>query len=238
MAGAGYYLGTGCACAQNIIGCFPADPQGVLRQTTGGFMFSGPSDTIIKPDSGDKDLDYALAIALQNLRALFDVKPSFGFFDDQFYPEGNALATDRKLMSQTAGGTIIFGHKLLKELMKRSDPGAAVLAVCAHEFGHIVSYELKIFDQLVPDKSMPLRGEQYADYLAGFFAGTRKLIRRTFPAIDFLRTLGSMAGGHHGTKEQREQAVYKGFQNAYDDKMPISKGVFEGLEWAKTRPVA
>ena len=41
-------------------------------------------------------------------------------------------------------GTVLFGVRLLRKLMNdfaNDNPDAAVAAVCAHEFGHIVQYQ-------------------------------------------------------------------------------------------------
>lgn len=237
-AGASYSLGTGCACAQTLLGCYPADPDDLLQHTQDGFAFARNSASI-QPGSGDADLDRALQYALTTLRTVFAVTPGFGFIDDsRFGPDGNAGATAKRLMPEGVDGTIVFGRGMLSNLMKVADPGAAIVAVCAHEFGHILAYRLSLHDQLVPHGSQPLRGEQYADYMAGFFAGQRKLLTPTYPAIKFLETLGAMAGGHHGTKEQREEAVYEGYKDAHDNKLTMSQGAHRGFDWASKRPVA
>ncbi|MGN7293300.1 hypothetical protein [Rhizobium sp. SAFR-030] len=232
-----YGLRVGCACAQQTIGCFAVDPTAVLKRTFKQFSFSGPAlSIVIKPDSGDSDLDRALVFALKSLRTTFSVSPSFGFFDDSAFGQPNAIATPHKRDGESSDGNIIFGQNMLKDLMRYRDPGAAVLAVCAHEFGHIVSYKLNLMKELNPNETQPLRAEQYADYMAGFFAGQKKLQIPSYPAYDFLETLGNLAGGDHGTKEQRQEAVYEGYKDAHDQKMTMAEGVYRGSDWAKQRP--
>lgn len=232
-------LGTYCACAGQVIGCFAVNPSELFHKTFRRFSFSNdPKEIEISPDSGDPDLDQALTFALKTLRTSFNVSPSFGFFDDKLLVgDANSAASPETLGEEKGQGSVIFGQAMLKKLMTYKDPGAAVLAVCAHEFGHIVSFQLNLFDELVPDPSQPFRGEQYADYMAGFFAGQRKLLHSEYPAYDFLKTLGSLAGGHHGTEEQRQEAVYQGYTDAYDARLAMAVGVYRGAEWAKQRPV-
>ncbi len=105
--------------------------------------------------------------------------PGFAYFDDS--AGMNAHATTRQLLSRS-DGTVLFGRRLLDTLLaRREHPDVAVSAVCAHEFGHIAQYKIGIHKQLREGEETVKRLELHADFLAGYFAGCRKLREgRTF----------------------------------------------------------
>src|SRR5690606_8445367 len=99
--------------------------------------FHAITDRLIST-TGDKDFDRALGRALVRLSALFGERPGFGFVDDSGAP--NAYASRETKVSGT-WGTVLFGQTLFHELLNRHDDrGIAVLAVAAHEFGHIAQF--------------------------------------------------------------------------------------------------
>jgi predicted metalloprotease len=70
--------------------------------------------------------------------------------------------------------------------------------------------------QLSPaSTTSPFRAEQFADYMAGYYAGRRKLDDSDFPAVIFAHTTSLYGGGDHGTADQRGNAVQEGFLCAY-----------------------
>lgn len=226
-----YHLVCGCGWAQSTpAGCEVADPRSLADGNMSTFAFA--ADNVVRK-SGIAHLDDDLAFALKTIRTTFSVNPGFVFYNDGQI--ANATVS-KEAMVEGSKGTVLFGLKLLKDLLGKPDGDAAVVAVCAHEFAHILAYDLGLHDQLAPNLSRPLRGEQHADYLAGFFAGQRKLIHSDYPAIVFLQTLRSMAGGNHGTEDQRAEAVWMGFQAAHDQKLSFEDGIQKGFEWAMKRP--
>ncbi|WP_433965180.1 hypothetical protein [Tunturiibacter gelidiferens] len=128
----------------------------------------------------------------------------------------------------------MLGLKLLKELLALPEhPDAAVVAVCAHEFAHIVSYSNGYISQLTPTpQSSPFRAEQFADYMAGYFAGRRKLDRPDFPAAVFATTTGMYGGYTHGNAKQRGDAVQEGFLCAYRRKLEPQAAIKRALQFA------
>jgi hypothetical protein len=189
----------------------------------------------IEPRSGDPLLDRALVQSLAMMTRVFNVLPGFGFYDD--YDGMNAKATSRQLLGQT-DGTVLFGFRLLEDMLKIPvHPDAAVVAVCAHEFGHILSYKTGQIRDLAPDRSpnSTYRGEQYADYMAGYFAGNRKKNRPDFPAVVFANTQRSFGGGSHGSGVQRGDAVLEGFKASYQRNLDISSAISECFSYCMSR---
>jgi len=226
-----FLCGCGVSHAQTFNGCFVSDPDAdkLFEKSDGGVAFATGNEEL-RQTSGDKILDRALARALTTLSRSFSVLPGFAFYDDSSNP--NALATDKNLLENT-DGTVLFGEKFLESYLSLpSDRDAAIVSICAHEFAHIVAYKTLLYGQLVPDISQPFRGEQHADYLAGFFAGQRKLLTPTYPAIIFLTTLKGLAGGKHGTKKQRERAVAEGFKAGFVQGADFNDGIQSGFEFA------
>ena len=177
----------------------------------------------IEPRSGNSNLDRALAQSLGMLSRTFDVLPGFAYYHDDDSP--NARAMTDALLNRT-DGTVIFGLNMLRLLLQRpQNPDACVVAVCAHEYGHIISYKNGMINQLDPTRSQPFRAEQFADYIAGFFAGTRKRQRPSFPAVAFAttqRSFGGMTRGSHGTGAERGEAVQRGFLDAFQRRLKSS----------------
>jgi len=167
---------------------------------------------------------------------MFDVLPGFAYYNDAGQP--NARATSQPLLDRT-DGTVLFGLSLLSSLLARPQHGdASVVAVCAHEFGHIVSYKNGLISRLAPNPMQPFRAEQYADYIAGFFAGKRKRERPSFPAVAFATTQRSFGGpvrGSHGTGVERGQAVEQGFLDAYTKNLTPAEGMRAGFDFAMSR---
>ncbi len=186
----------------------------------------------LEPRSGNPDLDYALAQALANLSELFGVLPGFCYYDDSGSP--NALATSDQLLDRT-DGTVMMGLSFLGEMLRMPErPDASIVAVCAHEFGHIVSYKTGLINQLKGGGGV-FRSEQFADYMAGYFAGTRKLLRPDYPAVVFASTQNYFGGGDHGSSSQRGEAVQAGFMAAYQRKLGMQDATQAGLQFCLGR---
>ena len=230
-------LGSTCcarhAAATTGTGCWIPEGQAqqyfnrVQGQTT---MFE-TGEEHLEPRSGNRDLDRALAQALARMSNLFGVLPGFCYYQDGSRP--NALATRDRLLDRT-DGTVMFGLSFLRELLRKPDrPDASIVAVCAHEYGHIVSYKYGQIDQLRTGGTF--RVEQFADYFAGYYAGNRKLEHPDFPAVVFATTQRAFGGGDHGTGEQRGEAVQAGFLAAYQQRLSPEQARDAGLAFCMSR---
>jgi hypothetical protein len=114
--------------------------------------------------SGVVGLEAALVKTLDMLSSMFGILPGFAYFHEKGEP--NAKATSVDLLKDRPDGTVLLGLKLLHSLLALPEHAdAAVVAVCAHEFAHIVSYSNGYISQLTPNSgSSPFRAEQFADY--------------------------------------------------------------------------
>jgi hypothetical protein len=187
----------------------------------------------IEPRSGNRELDKALVQSLARLTGMLGILPGFAYFDDASGP--NAFATTERILGNT-DGSVLFGLKLLEMCLKRPTHGdASIVAICAHEYGHILSYKNGMMDKLSPANSGDegtFRAEQFADFVAGYYAGTRKRANPSYPAVAFATTQLSFGGGDHGTGEQRGEAVQEGFLAAYDKGLAPEPAFERGLEFS------
>lgn len=187
----------------------------------------------MEPRSGQPQLDRALAQSLAKISSLFGVLPAFTYYDDTGSP--NARATDETMLNRT-DGTVLFGLQFLSQLLANSpQPNAAIVAVCAHEFGHILSYKNRMIAQLNPNPNQPFRGEQFADFMAGYYAGHRKLQVPDYPAVAFATTQRSFGGGDHGSGQQRGEAVEAGFLAAHSQKLNLNDAANAALNFCLAR---
>lgn len=197
---------------------------------------TNPLDDEIIARSGIEGLDLALLQTLVRLSNLFGVLPGFVFYREPGQP--NAKATNRDLTGSRPDGTVMLGIKLVRELLALElHPDAAVVAVCAHEFAHILSYSNGMIDRLRPTGASQLRAEQFADYMAGYFAGRRRLDKPDFPAVVFATTTQMYGGSTHGTPDQRSSAVQEGYLSAYLRHLEPQAATVRALDYALAIPV-
>lgn len=195
---------------------------------------SGP----ISNGSGDKDLDRALAHTLGRLSDDFGILPGFAFFSG--VESRNAFASKSRRLRR-ADGTILFGTNLLRELLAIPDiRETGVAAVCAHEFGHILQYKLGLDRRLVGSDGRVKRLELHADFMAGYFAGTRKRENHSYPAVVFANTQDKFGDSqfsdtnHHGTPAERGAAVVQGYHAAHSNNLGFTDAVSAGVRYVET----
>ena len=218
-------------------GCYvPPEQAPTLFSRAGAAYLYQTGAEHIEPNSGDPKLDRALAQSLARLSRTWNVLPGFAYFREP--KENNALATERPLLERS-DGTVLLGLGMLAELLQlREHRDAAIVSVCAHEFAHVVQFKTGLIKKLAPDKTQPFRAEQHADYLAGFYAGLRRLEYPDYPAVVFATTqrrYGGTARGTHGTARERGEAVEEGFKAAYQRRVSPQDGVIEGFNFAMSR---
>jgi len=203
--------------APGALGCLLAAGEiEAIEEREGGLTMGAITDRVVNT-TGDAALDRALGMALVRLARTFGERPGFGFFDDRGRP--NAYAS-RETKVPGTWGTVVYGQTLFADLMRRnSDKGMAVLAVAAHEFGHIAQYRRGVDGRLRGGAPTVKRIELHADFLSGYFLGLRKredsrisvwAAGKTFYEIgdyDFNNE------GHHGTPDERVAAAEAGFKH-------------------------
>jgi len=186
----------------------------------------------IAAKSGNRDFDYAAAQTLSKLTDIFGVLPAFLYFKKN---SGNAYATPGKFFNGT-DGTILFGRDLLFDIFKTGEsPEAIFSGICAHEFAHILQFKKGI--DINRGNPTVKKSELHADFLAGYFAGYRKLENKNFPAAVIAVAHGKLGDynynnpNHHGTPEERSQAIVEGFESSYRRGVKINDAFNEGLEF-------
>lgn len=206
----------------------------ILARSSTQQLYASGNEAIVA-SSGDRHFDYALAQTLSRLTDTLQVLPGFAYYDD--YDGKNALATT-KIRLARADGTVLFGTRLLKETLQELEyPDVAVAAICAHEFGHIVQFKLKLLRRLVRGQQTIKPYELHADFLAGYFAGVRKREKADYPAAVFATKAYSLGDhdvddkNHHGRPDERASAIVRGFQVAYHEKRSLSDAIEIGIQY-------
>lgn len=188
--------------------------------------------------SGNAMFDRALAQSLARMTKLFGVLPGFGYYQEEPGDGPNAYASSAVRMEKT-DGTVLFGMQLLSAMMNQPEaPDAAVLSVCAHEYGHILAnkYNLRLND----GQSTVRRNELFADFMAGYYAGHRKMENANFAAAVFATTQASAGDtnfnsrGHHGTPQERGAAVVKGYQTAKMPNSSLTSAISAGVAYVQS----
>jgi len=184
----------------------------------------------ITETSGDSHLDSALGMMLADLVYRYHIRPSFAFYDDS--ANFNAFATVITRVSHSKG-TVMFGRTLLARSLEDPDGDMLVMAICAHECGHIVQKFSSYERRLTAGQPTARLLELHADYQSGHYIG----IRGENYAPERLIALGRgwQALGdcnytnpdHHGTPEERLEAIEAGFTLAREHPQFTVKQVCE-----------
>lgn len=179
-----------------------------------GFVPWKSDVTPVETTSGNPQLDAALGVLLVQMSAFFEVRPEFGFIEEENGP--NAYASNHNLNGH-ADGTVAFGRQLLKIEMRKPGGDFSVMAICAHEFGHVRQFRDRMFAR-IRNAGLPVYcSELHADFLAGAFVAFWKTRMRPADLLrigDTWRGLGSTDfndPGSHGTMVQRVDAIEAGF---------------------------
>lgn len=211
------------------------DAERLYADTAGSRQPSNARESIIAR-SGDRDFDRALAQTLAMISDLLQVSPGFAYYDD--YDGMNAYATP-KVKLNGADGTVLFGQAFLRKLRAGPEaPEVAVVAVCAHEFGHILQFKHRLTARVRNGDPTVKRSELQADYFSGYFAGYRKKALPSYPAA-----VGALAQynvgdhsinspQHHGTPEERGAAFVRGFDAAYREKLALGDAIQQSVAYA------
>ena len=211
------------------------DAERLYADTAGSRQPSNARESIIAR-SGDRDFDRALAQTLAMISDLLQVSPGFAYYDD--YDGMNAYATPRVKLNG-ADGTVLFGQAFLRKLRAgRESPEVAVVAVCAHEFGHILQFKHGLTARVRNGDATVKRSELQADYFSGFFAGHRKKVLPSYPAA-----VGALAQynvgdhslnspQHHGTPEERGAAFVRGFEAGYRENLALGDAIQQSVAYA------
>jgi len=175
-------------------------------------------DNTIFNTSGDTRLDQAFGLMLADISGRLDVRPGFGFYDDSGAP--NAWALPNNIFPLTSG-TVLFGKSLLaKGLGSGKNGDMFIMSVCAHEFGHVVQYSNGFHNRLRDGKPNSSVLELHADFLAGCYLalrGTSYMPEQLISLGEAWEAIGDSqftSPTHHGTPQQRIEAIQAGYRIA------------------------
>jgi hypothetical protein len=193
--------------------------------------------------TGDRSLDRDLDRALSVTADMLGVNPAFGFYDPAYLqnPQGyerdpwGAFATSEGTDISGTWGTVAFSWNLFHaEFYERDPTGLTIMAIVAHEFGHIAQYRSGRFLQV----GYPRKSEINADFLSGYFLGMRK---KAIPKLRFQRAgemfarFGRSNNGNplrsHGDERERLDAAEAGFRIAYVEGRPLEQALQAGWEY-------
>jgi predicted metalloprotease len=164
---------------------------------------------------------------------MFKVGPGFVFYDDYRVP--NAFATPKTLLPERRG-TVLMGMRLFSRYMTNGDAGMTVIAICAHEFGHIHQMQSTYNAQLsrLDETAKPV--ELHADFLAGFFLANRKEehpdleLQGVGATFDRMGDTDFNSPQHHGTSHERIAAITAGYRFGRSGRHDIDDAARAGLE--------
>lgn len=176
---------------------------------------SGDMQGTLLRTSGNEIVDRAFNVEAQNLNQVFRVNAAIFMLSGNVR---NAYATPDTVDSSKADGRVIFSVALLQDEFAQTGAwnNFTVIVIMAHEFGHI--YQFKYGTQKLPVKLTELQ----ADYLAGWYVGRREKVSNwktnaLQQAMTTLYNKGDYAFNnptHHGTPQERLQAVNEGINHA------------------------
>lgn len=219
-------LATACQCFVSRANASEFSRGCVFFQQANGASTDGqkPPEKFRGLRRGADQTEIALGPIIVEMFQLFELTPATAFYDDSASCNGNAGADPEALLPVVPNvplkydGTIIIGTKLLSVLGQYQHQTAAIAAVCAHEFGHILQFKYvdKELREIVDAEDSVVRAELFADFICGYHAGIRKLRQDDYPAV--IQALNQFKAGdykfgrsHHGTPEERAQSVRAGF---------------------------
>lgn len=158
--------------------------------------------------SGNPQLDAFNQQEGLNLIGTFFLSPRMFYLVDQ---SPNAFATPEIANALGPDGTILFGQNLLARELARDPGGGTVVAVMAHEFGHLAQFRAGFRE---PGK----RPELHADFMAGWYLNLRGRYAwvNLMPALRIFYELGDYSFNspqHHGTPQERLAAAQAGFNS-------------------------
>jgi hypothetical protein len=174
---------------------------------------AGVANEQLTSTTGNAQLDFALTKEIALLRVAFDANCSVWILNDQ---NGmNAYATQQVLNPACGDGSIKLGYRMMLMQLQLSNWGATLPFILAHEFGHIKAYKNGwSFSRGEPTVK---KDELFADFCAGCYMWDRQAfaatdVKTTIIAFLNLGDFGFFSHDHHGTPQERVNALMNGFE--------------------------
>lgn len=246
-------IGVGLA-ATSLVGCATAEPtppprqevaaQPQLQDNAGCCLVGAQAQQIIHRlstsatsgnsallhSSGNTRFDSAFGMMLAQMARILEVRPGFAFYDDGALP--NALALRQSYLSDTQG-TVLLGRGVLHTHLTRNEYGdMPIMAICAHEFAHIVQYNHNSQARLNHGQVTVKRTELHADFLAGYFLGRSSASIKPKQLLEIGQSWEGLGDNnftdtyHHGTREERLGMIEAGFGGAH---LPLWGAIEAGM---------
>ncbi len=191
--------------------------------------------------SGVDSLDSFIAGEANYLASYLRVWPQLAYFDEKSPDKANAFASPPGAMGVTNNyGMVGIGLQLIKKIKTNfSSLGVysnyIVAAILAHEFAHITQIQSAMRGQHFGITARGKKPELHGDFVAGVYLASRHSDALAF-GIDLSKVVEGafydfMSKGdtyfthplHHGTPQERLNAVRAGFNHAYG---LISRGAY------------
>lgn len=171
------------------------------------FLSGVPSWGLPLNTTGSPKLDEILSKETALMESEFAVDVNIYAYDDGKSPNAYAISNPY---------SIIIGKTLMLDEFVNTENANSIIAIMAHEFGHIVQYKFKLNTYKGWVGKWP---ELHADFLAGWYMGKKQYINPK----DFEKIINSFwdkgddnffSSNHHGTPEERAFAFIKGYLSA------------------------
>ena len=215
FAGSARLAGTsaGCCILPDASGLFSSPAAGNRRRQ--GLSPEALLRTIDQNSGQPSAFNRDLGPVLVSMAATFGQQPGFGYYNDG--RDLNAIATSATAVSRT-GGTVAFGRNLLDAQLRIDSKGISVVAICAHEFAHILQFRTVLNNRL-EDRYPSYCRELHADYLAGFYLfwfqeernSDLQGVGRAWEEMGPSRFTADLT---HGTAAMRLDCIQQGYRDA------------------------
>lgn len=199
-------------------GCFLSPPS--KDRALDSNLFNGIGRMDFSDTTGDPEFDRTFGRAIIRLSGFFGEQPAFGIVSGDQHDNAFAIPDS---MPGAGYGIVGFGSTMLEDLKSFDESGMAIMAIVAHEFGHVAQFRRDVMDELNDGQGNVRRSELHADYLTGCYLGWMK---RNNPEISvrlagrFMEVIGDTdfsSEHHHGTPAERLLSVETGFALAKAD---------------------
>lgn len=181
--------------------------------------------------SGNRRLDRSMIAELRKVNRIFEIRPGYAYIDDSDSPNAFAHSVAYR---QNTRGSIYFGLNLIKSELGKPFGGAAVAGIAAHEGAHIFQFFSDFLGEL-QSGTTAREMELHADFLAGYFFAASNRTKRSLDAFgSSLFEKGDYDfnnEGHHGTPEERLEAMSKGYDT--QSSRSLNDAVQVGIEHVK-----
>jgi hypothetical protein len=239
LAGTGWLgLATRAHSEEQLISCTDSYPKKEnLVPVARGDMNNNSS---LLTSTGEPALDRAIKAAILDCYQAYVLKPAFYFVINDPLHENNAFARPILPGKPTpfgdVAGEVGFGVPYLQKSLLDDPNGDETMRIIAHEFGHILQYNLfdiqgiRLYNLLRPDGANIKLVELHADFISGVYLAGRYLRNpRDMSRLNYTITGDNEVHSqyHHGTTAERRRAFRDGFRSRLFLTNPSNNPIFD-----------